>query len=199
MPASVRAAPRAASRVAGEPVAGSWVGAADGATAGTIDAGRTWAGWVPGALGTGGTTDARGLVDELDGTLEDDEVDGELLDDDELGGTLEEELLELDDEELDELDGVLLDEDELGGTLDEELLELDDELLDELDDDAHSGFTIDVLEVSVVAPAGALNTAMSPSSSPAPSTDHPALALPFMTHPSDCAVWNPRPERTPHT
>jgi hypothetical protein len=173
MPASVKAAPTAASNVAGEPVAGSCAGAAPGATAATMDAGRTWAGWRPGSLGTGGKIEARGAVDEDDeleaGTLDDDE-----LVDDELGGTLDDELLELDGGTLD--DDELLDDELLDELLDDELL--DEELLDELLDEDPSVLTIEVLDVCVgVADAGPLSTAMSPSTSPAPSTTHPAFAL----------------------
>ena len=174
--------------MAGEPVAGSCAGAAAGATAGTIDAGRTCAG----AVGTGridafGVDDVEpatveldegGTLDELGGTLLDDELGGTLLDD-ELGGTLDEELGGTLDEEL----GGTLDE-ELGGTDDDELGGTDDELLDD-----ELELTIDVLDVSVVAPAGPLRTAMSPSTSPAPSADHPALALPSMTSLPDCPAW----------
>jgi hypothetical protein len=150
----VRAAPSAASSVAGEPVAGNCAGAAAGATAGTIDAGRTWG--LAGSLGTG-RIDARGMDDEVELAAVELDDGGT---DDELGGTLD-----------DELGGT--DDDELGGTLDDELLVL----------------TIDVLDISVVAPAGPLRTAMSPSTSPTPSTDHPALALPSMTSLPDCPAW----------
>ena len=112
-----------------------------------------------GAVGTG-RIDAFGVDDVEPATVELDE-----------GGTL------------DELGGTLLD-DELGGTLDEELGGTDDELLDD-----ELELTIDVLDVSVVAPAGPLRTAMSPSTNPAPSTDHPALALPSMTSLPDCPAW----------
>jgi len=149
-----------------------------------MDAGSTSTGRAAGSLGTGGTIDARGTLgavdDELGGTLEDelldddDELVGTL--DDELGGTLDDELGGTLDDEL--LDDELLDDDELelGGTLDEELLELL-----ELDGVWVAGFRIEVLDVSV-AEAGPLSTAVAPRMRPIPRTAHPALDLWFTTH-----------------
>jgi hypothetical protein len=167
------------SRAAGEPVAGSCCGATAGPCAGAADAGASWVGSTDGCVG--GAIDARGVDDEvetnavveLDELLEPDgALDEELLL--ELGGTLELEL---------ELGGTLEELDELGGTLDEELLDVQGSLDDVLEGALEElvVFTIEVLEVWV-ADAGPLSTADAPSSTPIPSSIHPALADRSMTH-----------------
>ena len=185
MPASVNRAPMVTSSGAGEPVAGSCCGATAGACSGA-GAGASLMGSTDtgvGATDTPEVDDEIAAVVELDATLElglDDEL--------ELDGTLDELELELVGA-LDELEGTLddelggsLDEELLGGTLDEELGALDDELLEGL-------------EVGV-ADAGPQSAAEAPSSSPNPSTVHPALADRSMKHPPALAR-RPQRERTP--
>ena len=183
MPASVNRAPMVTSSGAGEPVAGSCCGATAGACSGA-GAGASLMGSTDtgvGATDTAEVDDEIAAVVELDATLEL-ELDDEL----ELDGTLDE--LELVGA-LDELEGTLddelggsLDEELLGGTLDEELGALDDELLE-------------ALEVGV-ADAGPQSAAEAPSSSPSPSTVHPALADRSMKHPPALAR-RPQRKRTP--
>jgi hypothetical protein len=204
MPASVSTTPMVASSVAGEPVAGSWAGATAGTDAGaaTSDTGRTRAGAVGGG---GGTIEARGVDDELDdesGTL--DAGAGTI---DACGGTIVPrngidvlELEELDDE-LELLDDDVDDELELDDDGVEDELVVDDEL-DELGG-THSLLELDEVTVegsidgpAVWAEAGPHSMAAITSATPPPNTDHPALALRFMT-PLLPPAWACDPEGTP--
>jgi hypothetical protein len=143
----------------------------------------------------GGAIDARGVDDEvdtnavveLDELLEPDGTLDEELELLELGGTLELELL----------GGTLEELDELGGTLDDELLEVQGSLDDVLDGALEEllVFTIEVLDVWV-AEAGPLSTADAPTSTPIPSSIHPALVDRSMTH-LPLLVRRPDSERTP--